>query len=415
VSTDRPIKVLMLDPPASVCAVTHNLCNALADLGCEVHVFTGPDWTQSAGRCATRKYQLRIAFYRDARLAHAAARSRIARLFWRGARAISHLWAMAKLWTVIRQFDVIHVQWLPVPELDLVWLWLVSKRAPVFYTVHNQLPHHGRATLRIPLLWLLLYRIPRTLFVHTHHTALGLVDRFGVSPERIVEIRHGNMQHLLELRPSVEPTRPAAAGEAVILILGQIRPEKGLDVLLRAADYLRRRVPNFRVLVVGRPMVDMRPYFELVQRLGLSGVVEFRLGYIEEDALPAWLERATVVALPYRAIDQSGIAVAACTLGKALVATRCGGLEELVRDADNGILVPVDDAQRLAAAIGDVLCDEGRRRRYEANSLKYARETLSWQPIAETTLATYLRHGGAVKARPLAAVAPMPRARLTGD
>lgn len=399
------VQVLMIDPPASVCAVTHNLCNALADSGCEVHVCTGPYWMQSAGRCATRKYRLWIAFYRHTQLREIAARGRIARALWRVVRLASHVWTLGKLLWIARRFDVVHVQWLPVPALDLVWLWLVSRRAPVFYTVHNLLPHHTRTTWLTPLLWRLVYRIPRSLFVHARHTARGLVDRFGISPRKIVEIRHGNMQHLLELRPA---DAPAPSGPPIVLFLGQIRREKGLDVLLRAAAFLRRRTARFRVLVVGRPLVDMRPHFELVRRLGLSDVVEFRLGYIEEEDLAAWLDRATVVALPYRAVDQSGIAVAACTLGKALVATRCGGVEELVREADNGILVPVEDAERLAVAIGDLLLDERRRRRYETNSRKYARETLSWRPIAEATLAAYLRCGAAARARARTAAAPAP-------
>jgi len=403
------VKVLMLDPPASVCAVTHNLCNALAEMGCEVHLFTGPYWTRSAGRCARREYRPRIEFYRHTQLREQAATSTISKLGWRAVRVLSHCWTLAKLWWIARQFDVIHVQWLPVPELDLVWLWLVSRRVPVFYTVHNQLPHHARLKWISRRIHRAIYRIPRALFVHSAYTARGLIDRFGIAAEKIVEIRHGNMQHLLELRPAAGRLEPAGARPPVVLFLGQIRRDKGLDVLLVAADRLRRRVAGVRVLVVGRPLVDMRPYFDLVRALDLARVVQFRLGYIEEDELPAWLHRATVLALPYNAVDQSGVAVAACTLGKALVATRCGGLEELVREADNGILVSIGDPEQLAEAIGEILLDEGKRRRYEANSLKYARETLSWQPIAETTLAAYLRFGIPLSGRPRAAVAPAPQ------
>jgi hypothetical protein len=54
-------------------------------------------------------------------------------------------------------------------------------------------------------------------------------------------------------------------------------------------------------------------------------VVDFRLGYLAEQAFADYVSRATVVALPYRRIEQSGVAIAACTFGKAIVATRCGG------------------------------------------------------------------------------------------
>lgn len=383
----------MLDPSGAVAAVTHNLCNALAAAGCEVHLFTAPMWERIVGRCPTRTYRAHVAFYRWTQSRSYSAGNPVSRGFWRAARLLGHIGTMAKLLLLAGRFDVVHVQWLPVPAVDAIWLWLVGRRVPVVYTVHNLLPHEARQSRAAMALHRWIYRIPRILFVHTRHTARGLTRDFDLPAKQIVEIRHGSMQHLLELRGS-ESKVSARSGVPVVLFLGQIRHYKGLDTLLRAGGWLREQVRDFRIVVAGRPRVEMAPYHALVRELDLVERVEFRLGYLEEEELPRLIDRARVVVFPYRSVDQSGVAVAACTLGKAIVATRCGGLEEIVRDADNGILVPVDDDAALAYAIATILLDDDLRGRLEANSSRYARESLSWSRIADRTISAYMRATG---------------------
>lgn len=380
----------MLDPSGATCGVTHNLCNALADLSCEVHWFTAPSCARAVARCRTREYRMHVAFYRRTQSrSYAGSTHRPVTLLWRLARLAGHLWMMARIVVIARRFDIVHVQWLPVPLLDILWLWWLTKRTAVVYTVHNRLPHDIRWKRLYSALYRVLYRLPRALFVHTSHTARGLVGEFGVPPERIVEIRHGSLDHLLDI-PHVQAGHAKPNGSTpLVALIGQIRHDKGLDVLLRATHRLLPELPNIRILVAGRPRVDMAPYFELVRRLDLSNVVEFRLGYLNEEELPALFRSATVVVLPYRSIDQSGVAVAACTFGKAIVASRCGGLEELVGEAENGLLVPVDDPERLADAIRELVLDRPQRARLELNSRRYAAGALSWEPIAAKTLETY--------------------------
>lgn len=388
--SEARLKVLMLDPSAATAAVTHNVCNALGAVGCEVDFFTAPYWERSVGRCFTRNYRPRVVFYRHTQSRSYESGNGLSRGLWRAMRLVGHVATMAKVVVLARRFDIVHVQWLPVPPVDALFLWLISRRTPVAYTVHNLLPHDSRKSPSLKALYRMIYRIPKVLFVHTQHTARGLTSDFNVPANRVVQIRHGSMEHLLDL-PRNGSDRGARTEASTILFLGQIQPYKGLDTLLRAAARLRSRVRDFRLLVAGRPRVDMAPYIELIRQLDLGDLVELRLGYIEENELPQLFERASVVVFPYRAVDQSGVAVAACTLGRAIVATACGGLEEIVREADNGILVPVEDAGALAHALATVLENDGVRERFEENSSKYARTALSCARIAEQIVAGYDR------------------------
>ncbi len=387
----RGLRVMMLDPSAAIAGLTHNLCNSLAERGSEVHLYTSPFWRRSTGRCNTKRYEPKIEFYQKTQMRAHAADSGLARLFWKLAQFLGHLWTLLRLIPATRRYDVVHLQWTPVPAVDVLWLWLVSRWATVAYTVHNLLPHDTDHERRHRIVYGLAYRSADILFVHTRGTARGLEEEFGVSPEKVVRIRHGSMTHLLDLDEQ-QPSVPIAHGDApVILFLGQIHPYKGVDILLKAANHLRRHVWNFRVVVAGKPGMDMSPHEDLVRDLGLERLVEFRLGYIEENELPAYFRQATVMAFPYREVDQSGVAISACTFGKAIVASRIGGLAEIVEEADNGILVQPESPVALARGLQEVLEDEDRRRRFETNSLIYARTDLSWRRIAGDTAVAYRR------------------------
>ena len=117
--------------------------------------------------------------------------------------------------------------------------------------------------------------------------------------------------------------------------------------------------------------------------------IDFQIGNVPEAAIARSFAAATVVALPYRDIDQSGVAILAVSLGKAIVATRVGGFAELVDDAHCGLLVPVDDDAAFADALRRVICEPELRAACEANARRYAETALSWDPIAERTEQVY--------------------------
>ncbi len=112
-------------------------------------------------------------------------------------------------------------------------------------------------------------------------------------------------------------------------------------------------------------------------------------GYIEEASIPTYFRAATVVALPYTNIDQSGAALTAMSLGTPLVASRIAGLEELITAAECGNLVPVGDPEALATGLETLLADPALRERMARNARYYAETALSWDRIAEATLTTY--------------------------
>src|SRR5438445_915984 len=241
-------RVLMLNPAFSAPGYMHNLCDALVDAGCAVELFTGPAFGR-ASRCWGKvAYVPRIAFYRRTQLPSYRA-GRLTRPLWRFRRLAGHLTSLARLTTAIDGYDVLHVHFPPVLPVDARWLQLIRRRIPVVHTVHNLWPHGARRDARDRQRLRRLYHACHHLIAHTEDTVQGLVEEFGVPPERISRIPHGNFRHFWSQQRAAVPDLGAPADRTpTILMFGELRPSKGTDVLLRAAATLRDRGLVFRVV-----------------------------------------------------------------------------------------------------------------------------------------------------------------------
>jgi glycosyltransferase involved in cell wall biosynthesis len=147
-----------------------------------------------------------------------------------------------------------------------------------------------------------------------------------------------------------EQARQARDRNKVVMV-ANLRPEKGHDVLLDAAAILRQRFPKVRFDIVG----DGPERDRLIGRsaeLGLSGIVSF-LGH--RDDVPALLAGAGIFVLPSRSEAFPNALLEAMAAGLAIVATRVGGIPELIDDEQTGLLVPPDRPGALADRIGRLL------------------------------------------------------------
>lgn len=168
----------------------------------------------------------------------------------------------------------------------------------------------------------------------------------------------------VELLPNVldESSFPEPSGEkrvpGRVLFVGIPRKVKGLDVLVRALPQLIARRPAAHLRVIGSPETPSnRRDFQLVKRLAESLGVCDRITFLDRvppAEVSAEMRRASAVAVPSHRESFSAVAIEALASGTPVVATRCGGPEELLDD-EVGRLVPVDDPSALADALADVL------------------------------------------------------------
>jgi glycosyltransferase involved in cell wall biosynthesis len=285
--------------------------------------------------------------------------------------------------------DLVHAQWwsyILAPTYLIALALARLRRRRVIVTVHNVEPHESGRWRQ--LLNGMVLRLADGYIVHDARSR-DVLEKMVPSEKPVAVIHHGILSSA-SAGPSTADARRALGlpkDAKVVLCFGNVRPYKGVDVLLRAFADVRKRVPDARLVIAGKPWEDWSRYEALIAELGLRDAVDAHLGFVPASDVGAFFAAADVVALPYLQFDaQSGVGTRALHHGRALVVTDAGGLPELV--SDPRAVVPPGDADRLAEALVIVLTDDALRARLEEASKARARD-LSWEAIAEQTVAFY--------------------------
>ena len=155
-----------------------------------------------------------------------------------------------------------------------------------------------------------------------------------------------------------------------LLFVGLIRHVKGLDVLVRALGHLVPEFPELHLSVAGGSFYrayerDAAAVRDLVRALGVSYHVRF-LGEVAPNDVATLMRRSALLVVPSRRETFSLVTAEALASGTPVVATRCGGPEEILTE-ETGQLTDVDDAPALAIAIESALnrpYDRAALRRY---------------------------------------------------
>jgi len=341
------MRIVLVDPLAYTPPYDHSLAQALGEKGHDVTLLTS---RFPHGRAPEPNHYGREELF--APVSTRVFRRSPLRL---AAKGLEYAPSVARLVRRIERIDpdVVHVQWLPRPELDLRWLRRVADDRPLVLTAHDVLPRRRRAQ---PV-WPDVLETAERVIVHSHRAVEQLVE-LGLGRERIARIAH----------PVFEGEKLPPPEGRTLLFFGLIRDYKGLDVLLEALP----EIPDASLVVAGDP-VDPVPK-------SADPHVEWRLRFIEADEVSALMTRAAAVVLPYRQLDSSGVLATAIGYGRPVVVTDVGSLGEIVREFKAGEVVPVDDAKALAEACTRLL--EPKTLAAAAAGAKKAAKALTWEHSA---------------------------------
>jgi len=381
------MRVHVVDPSAYTPPYDHALCTALAHAGARVDLYTsrfayGPV-------PPARLYARHEDFYR---LSH---RARLGR-GPRGRRELAvklaeHVPDMLRYRRRARAADIVHFQWLTVQPLDV---HLLPRGRPLVLTAHDVLPRQPRAGQLCAQRR--LYDRVDAVVVHSERGRRRLIEQAGVAPERVHVIAHGALRPTFVAREHAgEPWGEETSGggssrvrlpaellttqRPVVLLPGLLRPYKGLDVLLRAW----RGIEDAELWIVGMPRMNINAL-----RDAAPAGVRFVCRFVDDGELAGLLERASLVVLPYRDIDQSGVALTALSAGVPLILSDVGGFPELAATGA-ARLVPAGDAGALHDALGQLLSDPAARATMAARARTAAAGPYGWDAIAARTLELY--------------------------
>lgn len=168
-----------------------------------------------------------------------------------------------------------------------------------------------------------------------------------------------------------------------MLFAGRLTPQKGVHDLLAAWPSVRRANPDARLLVAGDGPERVR-----LERAAPDGVVF--LGHLTVEELGRRADEAWVQVVPSAGFETFGLVAAEAMMrGLPLVATRIGGLVEVVLDGVTGTLVPPNDDASLSAALVQLLGDAAMRERMGALGRARAEELFSDDLYADRFVALY--------------------------
>ncbi len=176
-----------------------------------------------------------------------------------------------------------------------------------------------------------------------------------------------------------------------VLFVGGLEPRKGLEYLVLAMERVVRAIPETRLVAIAKTGfrgTDEWSWFRtLAARLGLSANMEFLESVSQERILQAYAD-CDLLVLPSKTEGWGLSLMEAMACGKPVVASRVGGVPELVTDGSDGLLVDAGDVGGIADSILRLLRDAGLRERMGSAGRERVSH-YSWDDTARTVLDAY--------------------------
>lgn len=297
-------------------------------------------------------------------------------------------WQLKAFWTnfllllflIRNKFDVIHLTW-PANVYEFIIYMLKRK---IILTVHDPFPHTGLDTRIVRLRRKVAFRcVP-------HFIILNKAQR-----EKFLSFYHLPSSAVIDSRLScytylnmVEQDMTTVPEQKYILFAGKISKYKGVEYLLEAMKKVHDTFPDIKLVVAG----GGKYHFDISEYAALP-YIDIRNRFIPDEELVALMNKTQFMVCPYTDATQSGVIMSSFTFGTPVIATRVGGLPEMLGNGKYGMLVKEEDTDALYQGICSLLSDEEQLADYRKEIAKdYTSDGyLSWKTIAEELRESYLQ------------------------
>jgi glycosyltransferase involved in cell wall biosynthesis len=251
---------------------------------------------------------------------------------------------------------------------------------PYVLVAHGDIFEHPRAAFSLAM-----RRLYRRSAMHSYRTARHVVTvsqalreraiRCGAAPERVSVIPNGIAAEEI----GGDDAQPAERrAEFELLYVGRLSAEKAVDVAIRALALIK--LPSMRLRIIGDG--PTRGALEkLTAKLGLNDSIEF-LGAQPRHSLGGYYAAADVVLLPSLSEAQPVVTLEAQLCGKPMIASRVGGVPDVIVHGRNGLLVPPGDVAALADAIRTLRTEPKLRVAMSAEARETAKD-FAWPSLLE--------------------------------
>jgi glycosyltransferase involved in cell wall biosynthesis len=276
---------------------------------------------------------------------------------------LSYPLALARLVRFLRRekVDILHTHLFDPSVVGLCGGFLA--RTPIRVMTRHYSDYHTRIRKRWHVrIDQLCTALSSAVIAVSQHTADHLVRREGAPSLKVHAIPNGI--DFTRVRPSSDEAAArlrreyAPNGEHLLLVPARLHPEKGHEFLFQAIAALRGRAGRSVILLAAGVGPYESGYRERVRELGCEASVRF-LGFRQD--LPDLMRAVDLVVVPSVAEAFGLVLAEALYLGVPVIASRVGGIPEIIDDGTDGVLTPPGDSDALATAIHDLLMDPTRR------------------------------------------------------
>lgn len=174
------------------------------------------------------------------------------------------------------------------------------------------------------------------------------------------------------------------AGKIIFLFYGYLKPYKGLDMLKEAFLGVKKTTDNFYLIIAGAGSDPNIDFFKSQTNCMVMN------RFLTDGEMMQLNDIADVVLLPYKSASQSGIVPVSFMFGNPVIATNVGAMPEYIKNGENGIIVPKNDAIAFSYAMLKLLNDEPLLEHLRQGAKEFGHgDRFDWKNIAKETLKFY--------------------------
>jgi glycosyltransferase involved in cell wall biosynthesis len=358
----------------------YNLSRALVELGCEVHILTPQIATKGyVGRGVTVHYYV----------------NPLRNHFVRNSWVSFSFFSIKQIKQICRNFDIDIVN--GHSPTTFAYSFLRNEKIPFIVSAHGTSfgeisslcgkPHKyldfssvmdGLITQPVwAYLTHLEYKCADKVHVVSNAVANELISYNHLSSDLIYTIPNG--VNLMPIKESFD--------ENLILSAGRMVWRKGFLYLINAMPDVLKEYPKAKLLLIGDGLYKQR-LIERVNELNLKGSITFS-GCIKQQELFKLYSKAHIYVQPSLYEPLGNTVLEAMASERPVVASRVGGISEIIYNNENGLLVDPANSGQLASAINLLLSDKPLCSRIGKNAKRTTDANFSWEAIAKKTLKMY--------------------------
>lgn len=298
------------------------------------------------------------------------------------------------------KFDVIHIHdWL------VALVGITAKhylRRPLVLTLHST--EVGRAfSLNNPdsylidgIEWWATYESKRVI-VTSNSMKREVEEHFHLPQDKIDVIPNAIDTSKYEVRVDREAVRRRygiAPDDKIVLFVGRLVPQKGVEYLIKATSKIVSNHPNARIVIVGDGW--LKEYlWSLAESSGYRHKILF-LGFLSDSELIELTLSSDALVVPSVYEPFGIVALEGMAAGVPVVASNVGGLAEIIEHDRTGVLVYAGDPDSIAWGVSRILSDPTYAHWLVENAKRKIRDTYSWDAVARRTVEVYEKSCGGV-------------------